>query len=243
MPQPNSGRIGRSPGAVPRITRIASRTSSSSWARARPPRASTRSGKAMPDAEEGAAQPSCTWAPLTDTVPWPGWTCCRALDGHARPGVDGHGRGRLDRDRAVLLQHHRRVADLHGQLVDRLELHLSCRPWRRRSPSLRSRNEPSVWARSPGVSFRSRAAPSTNGRARRRARTPTSTSSPTCGVISRPRSFAGAGRGDAGPPALGVVAQLGYFTRTRPRLCGSSFWVTSATCDAARLPAAGAGTA
>src|SRR5689334_8266790 len=48
MPQPNSGRIGRSPGAVPRMIVIASDTSSSPLTRASPPRRSTRRGKATP---------------------------------------------------------------------------------------------------------------------------------------------------------------------------------------------------
>src|SRR4051812_2861270 len=48
MPQPNSGRIGRSPGAVPRMIVIASDTSSSPLTRASPPRRSTRRGNATP---------------------------------------------------------------------------------------------------------------------------------------------------------------------------------------------------
>src|SRR5690348_9469273 len=46
--QPNSGRMGRSPGEVPRIRRIASSISRSRDTRAMPPVASTRSGKAQP---------------------------------------------------------------------------------------------------------------------------------------------------------------------------------------------------
>src|SRR6185312_4646261 len=46
---PNSGRIGRSPGAVPRISPIACSMSSSARASAIPPRWSTPSGKESPE--------------------------------------------------------------------------------------------------------------------------------------------------------------------------------------------------
>ena len=46
MPQPNSGRIGRSPSAVPRISRMASPSSVSRLTSAMPPVASARSGNA-----------------------------------------------------------------------------------------------------------------------------------------------------------------------------------------------------
>src|SRR5262249_8998492 len=48
IPQPNSGRIGRSPGAVPRMTSIASCTSGSPVESASPPSRSTLSGNAIP---------------------------------------------------------------------------------------------------------------------------------------------------------------------------------------------------
>ncbi len=48
-PQPNSGRIGRSPGAVPRISWIAWSMSCSSRASAMPPRRSTWRGNARPE--------------------------------------------------------------------------------------------------------------------------------------------------------------------------------------------------
>src|SRR3954462_13797279 len=48
MPQPNSGRMGRSPGAVARIRRMLSSSSRSRRTRATPPVASMAMGKAQP---------------------------------------------------------------------------------------------------------------------------------------------------------------------------------------------------
>src|SRR5215510_11607058 len=56
MPQPNSGRISRSPGAVPRISRMDWRTLSSYSARTKPCVAgSSRGGKAVPTPRKGLA--------------------------------------------------------------------------------------------------------------------------------------------------------------------------------------------
>src|SRR5215208_3760193 len=76
MPQPKLGRIGRSPGAVERISVIASLMSSDPLTSATPPVRSTRSGKPTP-------------------VPMISLT-------RRRPSVDRH-RCALDRDRALAL--------------------------------------------------------------------------------------------------------------------------------------------
>src|SRR6185437_5289885 len=56
--QPNSGRIGRSPGAVPRMSRIACSMSVTPWASASTPRWSACSGKESPDPIRSAIAPS-----------------------------------------------------------------------------------------------------------------------------------------------------------------------------------------
>src|SRR5919106_567031 len=72
-PQPNSGRIGRSPGAVARISWIAWSTSVASLARAMPPLRSTWRGNAMPEPSISAMlsrpYPRLMIAPLTFTGP------------------------------------------------------------------------------------------------------------------------------------------------------------------------------
>src|SRR3954451_24139 len=96
MRQPNSGRIARSPGDVPRISRMASSISCSRDTRAMPPVASTRSGKAQP------RPMNCS---LTSSP-------ARLVDLHGL-ALDGHRPGRLERHRPARL-------DLHVALrVDR----------------------------------------------------------------------------------------------------------------------------
>jgi hypothetical protein len=55
MPQPNSGRMGRSPNAVPRISRIDSRISACSVTSATDPVGSMRTGNARPEPMNSAA--------------------------------------------------------------------------------------------------------------------------------------------------------------------------------------------
>src|SRR6478672_7623174 len=87
MRQPNSGRIGRSPGAVPRTSRIASSISRSRMTSAIPPVASVRSGKAQPRPMNS----SLTSDPLVDGDR-------RALDGHLARGLELHRPAGLDLD-------------------------------------------------------------------------------------------------------------------------------------------------
>src|SRR5687768_1042815 len=109
-PQPNSGRIGRSPLAVERIRWIAWSTSASSDASAMPPRRSTWRGKATPEPRISAVGiPN-----LTDVDQ-------RALDAHGRARLDVDRRalelqraGRLDRDPGAALERQlARALDLH----------------------------------------------------------------------------------------------------------------------------------
>ena len=82
MAQPNSGRIGRSPGAVARISRMLSMISRSPLTSAIEPVASVRSGKAQPGADELVR----IVTPPISTVGQPG-DDRRAAAGHvAHPG-------------------------------------------------------------------------------------------------------------------------------------------------------------
>src|SRR5262249_21211981 len=124
MPQPNSGRIGRSPGAVPRMISIASPTSSSPVESANAPRWSTRSGKAMPvprisvirlpssehdrrsrDREGAGGRHVDLRRAALDRDPG------RALDGQRRPCLHADARAALDRHLALRL-----LGDLAGRL-------------------------------------------------------------------------------------------------------------------------------
>src|SRR6478735_3726615 len=97
-PQPNSGRMGRSPGAVPRMSWIACSMSCSSLASAICPRRSTCSGKARPD-----PMISVTLSTLTDAD---------------RRALDTHGARALDRDRGALERERRRGLDIDGDALD-----------------------------------------------------------------------------------------------------------------------------
>src|SRR5690349_20580098 len=98
-PQPNSGRIGRSPGAVPRMSWMACSMSCSSWASAMPPRRSTWSGNASPD-----PMISVTSSTLTDVDD-------RALEVQRGRALDVDRRA-LERERGGGLDRHGRA--LHG---------------------------------------------------------------------------------------------------------------------------------
>src|SRR3954469_9877381 len=105
MPQPNSGRMGRSPCAVARISTIASRTSSSSETSLRPPRASTRSGKPMPVPMMSVPSPR---SPEHDLGAGDLHDAAAAVDGDAHAlqrqlagGLDAAGAARLDGDVAL----------------------------------------------------------------------------------------------------------------------------------------------
>src|ERR1700744_4331962 len=89
--QPNSGRMGRSPGAVPRMSRIACSMSVTPWARASTPRWSACSGKESPD-------------PIRSAIASSSQADHRAADGDAA-GAD------LDRGAAALDRHGLRALD------------------------------------------------------------------------------------------------------------------------------------
>src|SRR4051794_25457630 len=113
-PQPNSGRIGRSPGAVPRMSWIACSMSCSSRASAIPPRRSTASGKASPE-----PMISDTGKTLSEVDQSAGdIDRGLALNVHGR-ALERQDSGRLDTDRGALDRDRR--ARLH---VDRLGLRL-----------------------------------------------------------------------------------------------------------------------
>src|SRR5215207_8956509 len=97
-PQPNSGRIGRSPGAVPRMSWIACSMSCSSLASAIWPRRSTCSGKARPD-----PMISVTLSTLTDAD---------------RRALDTHGARTLDVDRRALQRERGGGFDVHRDALD-----------------------------------------------------------------------------------------------------------------------------
>src|SRR4051794_21014849 len=103
MPHPNSGRIGRSPWAVPRMSWIASSSSRSRATRAMPPLASTLRGKASPLPMKDSAISAQRDLGAGDRH------AGRPLDGGlglARHGdvlaLDGHVLARLQRQRALL---------------------------------------------------------------------------------------------------------------------------------------------
>src|SRR3954447_4101426 len=104
--QPNSGRIGRSPGVVPRISRIASSLSCSRETSAIPPVESTRSGNAQP------RPMNCS---LTSSP-------ARLVDLHGL-ALDGHGPRRLERHRTTRLDAHVALR-IDGALPGRLDLEL-----------------------------------------------------------------------------------------------------------------------
>src|SRR5512142_527200 len=91
MAQPNSGRIGRSPGAVERIRRMLCSISASSPTRRIPPVASVSTGKAQP-------RPMNVWL----IVGPPSVERDRgAVDVHARTAVDLHAARALELELAV----------------------------------------------------------------------------------------------------------------------------------------------
>src|SRR5712691_9862308 len=118
MPQPNSGRIGRSPGAVPMMIWIASSMSASSLTSASPPLRSIRRGNATPvprksDNPFPLAQRDHAALERQSRVPLHGdvWSLDRQgrarLHRHACNALDGHVALAVDRDVAD-----RAVADL-----------------------------------------------------------------------------------------------------------------------------------
>src|SRR4051812_6297616 len=143
--QPNSGRIGRSPGAVPRMISSACSMSVSPVAMATAPRWSTDSGKARPDPSTSDIPPS----KLSDVDRGAGDrdAACRELDlrraalqRKAHLALDGHvGALTLDRDgvgdveRQVAVDGHgarvrhldrQRTAALDGEVLGRLQVGL-----------------------------------------------------------------------------------------------------------------------
>src|SRR5215211_7860667 len=125
MPQPKFGRIGRSPGAVERMSVIASLMSSEPLTSTSPPVRSTRSGKPTPvpiisltrrrpsvDRHRGAFDRHRARALDVDLA---------ALHRSAHLAVDGDVAA-VDVDRAVLLQHDLRLAADERQLSRSIEL-------------------------------------------------------------------------------------------------------------------------
>src|SRR6266540_3194462 len=113
MAQPNSGRIGRSPGAVPRISRIASSISRTRSTMAMLPVASVRTGKAQPRPMNSSAI----------ALPSDQHGRRRAAELARCAGVDGAGRAGLGGG-AALDQHAGRAldhpADLGGREHERV---------------------------------------------------------------------------------------------------------------------------
>ena len=168
----------------------------------------------------------------------------------------------LDRDRRAALDRHRlRAVDRHvspcGFCVDlprRLErevlvaldrdhvLGVDLRP----SGRTGARTSRRCWTRSsPGFALPFQSEPRTYGRRRRRARSRSATSSPTCGIISSPRSLAGGRARRCAPTSPRCRRRAPGTSRARgPSSSGSLLLVTIPTrpsCPSRAWPPASSG--
>src|ERR1019366_5040732 len=114
IPQPNSGRIGRSPKAVPRISRMLSSISRSWLTRAIPPVASLRSWKAQPAPMNSLFMPPPC---LADQDVRDGRRDLARDDAAGRLRLRGCRRLAADRDGWAAAQH---LADLHHREQERI---------------------------------------------------------------------------------------------------------------------------